>query len=110
MNRSLQQPGVRAGARARDRAPLNARPVQPQQVLAPPNVQPQQVFPPQNVQPQQVFPPPDAPPQQVFPQNLPSQEISTQSSTPQVSLQPATVQSTQVLALTQHKTPRDFPH
>ena len=83
-------------------APSNVQPqqvlappnVQPQQVLAPPNVQPQQVFPPQNVQPQQVFPPPDVPPQQVFPQNLPSQEISTQSSTPQVSLQPATVQST----------------
>ena len=68
--------------------------VQPQQVFPPQNVQPQQVFPPQNVQPQQVFPPPDVPPQQVFPQNLPSQEIPTQSSTPQVSLQPATVQST----------------
>ena len=72
-------------------APSN---VQPQKVLAPPNVQPQQVLAPPNVQPQQVFPPPDVPPQQVFPQNLPSQEISTQSSTPQVSLQPATVQST----------------
>ena len=68
--------------------------VQPQQMFLSQNVQPQQVFPSHNVQPQQVFPPPDVPPQQVFPQTLPSQEISTQSSTPQVSLQPATVQST----------------
>ena len=68
--------------------------VQPQQMFLSQNVQPQQVFPSQNVQPQQVFPPPDVPPQQVFPQTLPSQEIPTQSSTPQVSLQPATVQST----------------
>ena len=102
-------------------APSN---VQPQQVLAPPNVQPQQVFPPQNVQPQQVFPaqnvqpqqvfpPPDVPPQQVFPQNLPSQEIPTQSSTPQVSLQPATVQSTPSFNThtTQNtSTSQDFPN
>ena len=68
--------------------------VQPQQMFLSQNVPPQQVFPSQNVQLQQVFPPPDVPPQQVFPQTLPSQEIPTQSSTPQVSLQPATVQST----------------
>ena len=68
--------------------------VQPQQMFLSQNVQPQQMFLSQNVQPQQVFPPPDVPPQQVFPQTLPSQEIPTQSSTPQVSLQPATVQST----------------
>ena len=72
-------------------APSN---VQPQQVFSPPNVQPQQMSPPPNVQPQQVFPPPDVSSQQVFPQNSPSQEIPTQSSTPQVNLQPANVQST----------------
>ena len=88
-------------------APSN---VQPQQVLAPPNVQPQQVLAPPNVQPQQVFPPQNDNHNKCSLKTCHHKKFPPKARHHKLAFNQQLFSPPQVLALTQHKTPRDFPN